>query len=112
MAKKEFSIANGQITVTVQDKYEVYEKPLPGGLDPSVNWIGNFGIKEKDTGKKIEGKVPQKYEVEVPDVEGKVLYYWAGNKKNKFEGQTTKTKGNKKFRTAELDLGDPPVGWD
>ncbi|MBC8504235.1 MAG: hypothetical protein ISR58_08230 [Anaerolineales bacterium] len=111
MAKKEYSIANGQIIVIVQDKYEVYEKPLPDGLDPSINWIGNFGIKENETGTKIKGKVPNKYEVEVPDVEGKELYFWDKGKKNKFAGQATKTKGNKKFRTADLDLGDPPVGW-
>ncbi len=111
MAKKEFSISDGKIVVIVQDKYEVYEKPLPEGLDPSVEWLGNFGIKEKDSGKKFKEKVPNKYEVEVPDVEGKELYFWDNGKKNKFAGQTTKTKGNKKYRTAELDLGDPPVGW-
>ena len=47
MAKKEVSIAGGKITVIVQDKYDVYEKPLPAGLDSNVNWLGNFGISEK-----------------------------------------------------------------
>jgi len=111
MAKKEFSICNDKIIVTVQDKYEVYEKPLPEGLDPSVEWIGNFGIREKATRKKFKNKVPKKYAIELPEVEGKELYFWDKNKKNKFAGQTTRTKGNKKFRKVELDLGDPPVGW-
>ncbi len=110
MAKKEVSICGGKIVVIVQKKFDVYEKPLPSGLDPDVNWLGNFGISEVDTGKKLKGKVP-KYEVEVPDVEGKKLYFWDKNKKKEFRGQKTVTKKGKKFRRGELDLGDPPVGW-
>ena len=65
MAKNEVSVSDGKITVIVQDKYEVYEKPLPAGADSDVNWLGNFGISEKKTGKKLNGKVP-KYEIQIP----------------------------------------------
>ena len=80
-------------------------------LDPDVNWLGKFGISEKATGKKLDGKVP-KYEIEVLDVAGKKLYYWTGTEKKEVPGQKTITKKNKKFRKGELDLGDPAVGWD
>jgi hypothetical protein len=111
MAKHEVPVADGKITVIVQDKYDVYEKPLPEGLDTNVNWLGNFGISEKATGKKFDGKVP-KYEIEVLDEAGKKLYYWTGTEKKEVPGQQIITKKNKKFRKGELDLGDPAVGWD
>jgi hypothetical protein len=111
MAKKEVPIAGGKITVTVQDKYDVYEKPLPAGLDTNVNWLGNFGISEKATGKKLNGKVP-KYVIEVLDVAGKKLYYWNGTEKKEVPGQNTITKKGKNFRKGELDLGDPPIGLE
>jgi hypothetical protein len=111
MAKKEVSICDGKLIVVVQDKYDVYEKPLPSGIDPEINWLGNFGISERDTGKKLKGKVP-KYEVQTPDVEGKNLYFWSGAKKNVLPEQKIIKKKNKKYRMGELDLGDPPIGWD
>ena len=111
MAKKEVSVAGGKITVIVQDKYDVYEKALPAGLDSDVNWLGNFGISEKATGKKLNGKVP-KYEIQTEDVEGKNLVYWTGSQKKEVPGQKTITKKNKKFRKGELDLGDPPIGLE
>lgn len=111
MAKKEISVCNGKIIVIVQDKYEAYDKPLPSGIDPNINWLGNFGIKEKDSGKKLDGKVP-KYEIQTPDIDGKKLFFWSESKKNEVPGQKTVKKGNKKYRLGELDLGDPPIGWD
>ena len=111
MAKTEVSIAGGKITVIVQDKYDVYEKPLPAGIDSNINWLGNFGISEKQSGKKLNGKVP-KYEIQTPDVAGKKLVYWTGSEKKEVPGQKTITKKDKKFRVGELDLGDPPIGMD
>ena len=111
MAKKEVTLFNGQLIVVVQDMYDVYEKSLPDGIDSDVNWLGNFGIKEKKSGKKLDGKVP-KYQIQVPNIEGKKLYFWANSKKNLVPTQKTVTKKNKKFRQGELDLGDPPVGWE
>lgn len=111
MAKKEVSICDGKIIVKVQDKFEVYEKPLPSGIDSDINWLGNFGISEKETGKKLKGKVP-KYEIHTPDIEGKNLYFWSNAKKNMFSEQKNITKKKKKYRMVELDLGDPPIGWD
>jgi len=110
MAKKKVSICDGKIIVVVKDNFDVYEKPLPEGLDPDINWIGNFGISEAGNGKKLKGKVP-KYEVIVLDMPGKTLYYWDGSKKKKFPDQRTTRRLFKKYRKAELDLGDPPVEW-
>jgi hypothetical protein len=112
MAKKEVSLYDGKITVIVDDKYDVYPKDMPTGLDPNIDWLGNFGISEKKTGKKINGKVP-KYEVDTPDREGKTLYFWDGSKVKEVPGQGPKIKKDKKkYRKGELDLGDPPLGWD
>lgn len=111
MAKKEVSVAGGKITVIVQDKYDVYKKDIPPDADPDVNWLGNFGISEKATGKKLNGKVP-KYEIEVLDVAEKKLYYWNGTEKKEVPGQQKITKNGKMFRKGELDLGDPAVGFD
>jgi hypothetical protein len=111
MAKREVSVADGKITVIVQNKYDVYEKPLPEGLDPDVNWLGNFGIQEHKSKMKLNGKVP-KYEIQIPEVAEKKLYYWTGSEKKEVPGQKIKTEKNKKFRMGELDLGDPAIGWD
>ena len=111
MAKKEIPVCDGKIIVIVQDKYAAYDKPLPPGIDSAINWLGNFGIKEKDSGKKLNGKVP-KYEIQTPDIDGKTLYFWSDSKKEKVPSQKTVKKAGKKYRLGELDLGDPPIGWD
>jgi hypothetical protein len=111
MAKKEWEIFNGALVIVIGDKFEVYEKDLPSEIDTNVNWLGNFGISEKETGKKHAGKV-SKYEIQTPDKENKKLYFWSEGKSNEIPNQTTKIKNKKKYRTGELDLGDPPVGWE
>lgn len=108
MAKKEETLCAGKITVKFQDKYEIYEKPLPSGMDPGINWLCNFGFKE--TGKKLKGKLPGKYEVFVPYVENKVLVYWDGSKAVDIPNQSNVKIKDKIFRKGELDLADPPVG--
>lgn len=110
MAKKEVSVSGGKIIVVVGEDFDVYEKSLPEGLDSSIDWLGNFGISEVATKKKLKGKVA-KYEIQTPDREGKKLCYWNGVEVKEVPGQATKEKEKKKFRTGELDLGDPPVGW-
>lgn len=111
MAKKEVSVAGGKITVIVQDKFDVYNKDVPEDADSSVDWLGNFGIMDAKTRKKLNGSVP-KYQIEIPDEEGKTLVFWNGSQKKTVPGQKTVTKNHKKFRVGELDLGDPPLGWD
>lgn len=111
MAKKEVLIFDGAVVVVVNDKFDVYEKPLPSGIDSKINWLGSFGISEKDTGKKINGKVP-KYEIQTPDREEKKLYFWSDGKAKEVPGQKTIEKKKIKYRKGELDLGDPPLGWD
>ncbi len=111
MAKKDFTIFGGALVVTVNDKYSVYEKPIPEDIDTEINWLGSFGISEKNTGKKINGKVP-KYEIQTPDREGKKLFFWSDGKAKEIPSQKSHVKKKMKFRTGELDLGDPPVGWE
>jgi hypothetical protein len=111
MAKREIPVCDGKIIVIVQDKYEAYDKPLPSGIDPAINWLGNFGLSEKDSGKKIKGKVP-KYQIQTPDMVGKKLYFWSESSKKEVPGQKTVKKEKKNYRMGELDLGDPPIGWD
>jgi hypothetical protein len=111
MAKKEIAILDGAIVVVVGEKYEVYEKPVPSGADKKIDWLGNFGISEKATGKKLKGKVP-KYEVQTPEREGKKLYYWSDEGAKELPNQKPITKKKKKFRAGELDLGDPAIGWE
>jgi hypothetical protein len=111
MAKKKVQIEDGKITVIIQDKYDVYSKPLPDGLDPEVEWLGNFGIKEAKTGKKQDGKVP-KYEIVVREEKGKTLVYWDGKEKKAVPNQKAVGFFRKNKRKGELDLGDPPVGWN
>ncbi|MFC1996110.1 hypothetical protein ACFLXI_00705 [Chloroflexota bacterium] len=111
MAKKEVSIFGGAVVVVVDEKYNVYEKSLPSGIDSQINWLGSFGISEVASGKKITGKV-LKYRIETPDKPGKKFYFWSDGKAKEVPGQKTVEKKNKKFRTGELDMGDPPIGWD
>jgi hypothetical protein len=111
MAKKEVNIFDGKVIVVVNHKYDVYEKPLPAGIDTGINWLGSFGISEKETGRKYKGKVP-KYEIQTPDMEGKRLLFWSDGKAKEVPGQKIITKKKLKYRMGELDLGDPPVGWD
>ncbi|MEN8242709.1 MAG: hypothetical protein ABFS17_12355 [Chloroflexota bacterium] len=113
MAKIEFPLYGGNLIVIVQDKYDVYPKPLPSNCDPNINWVGNFGLSDKKTGKKLNGKVP-KYRIETPNQDGKNLYYWSDLKGKALcvPGQNTIKKNQMKFRIGILDQGDPAVGWD
>ena len=111
MAKKDFTIFSGALVVSVNDKYTVYEKPLPKDIDTKINWLGSFGISENKTGKKIKGKVP-KYEIQIPDREGKKLFFWSDGKAKEIPSQKSLVKQKMKYRMGELDLEDPPVGWE
>jgi len=111
MAKKDWVILDGAVIVNIDDKFDVYEKPLPEGIDPNINWLGNFGISENKTGKKINGKVP-KYEIQIPDREAKKLFFWSDGKAKEIPSQKSLVKKKMKYRMGELELGDPPVGWE
>jgi hypothetical protein len=116
MGDKMKSIAGGRMNVGVPEGYEIYEKEIPQKLkdSPDYNkytWIGNFGFQEKSSGKKVTGDMPKSYEIQVEDKANKNLVYWDGKKVVKFTGTTEKKVGDKKFRSAKLKMGDPPIGW-
>ena len=118
MAKKEVSLFDGKLIVVVQKGYSVYEKDIPEAAkaEPEINWIGNFGILEVDTGKKLNGKVP-KYTIlsPQPDEENKTMWFWDVSEdtpiKKEVPGQKKVKKNNKQYGMGELELGDPAIGW-
>ena len=109
MPKKTFTLDYGKITVTVQDKFEVYKKPLPDGLDPEVEWIGNFGIREAESGRNLDGEVPR-YSIDVKPRRGKTLVYWDGKQIRKVPNQRATGWFFRRRIKGDLDLGDPPIG--
>ena len=99
----------------IENDYEVVEKDFPDDLpdswvDPDddrekkISWISNFGLKKSDG--QFEDKLPKgrKYQVELPQGLGKLVYF-DGQSVRKLVGRA---KGKK--IEADLDLGDPPVG--
>lgn len=111
MAKKQVPVCDNKIIVVVDDVFDVYPKPVPPDVDPGYAWLGNFGITEAESGKKLNGKVP-KYRVMVEDQEGKILYFWSDGSARPVPRQKKVEKNKKKYRSGELDLGDPCIGWD
>ena len=116
MGDKVKSIAGGRMKVGVPDGYQVYEKKFPTSLKDNkaykkYDWIGNFGFQKKSSGKKVKGNMPKSYEIQVEDRSKKDLVYWNGKKVVKFPKAKVKKVGKKKFRSAKLKMGDPPVGW-
>jgi len=115
MAKKEVPILKGKVIIVVKDKYTVSEKPLPKGLPKVHKWLGNFEVTLDGDRSKL--KTPDKYEIQVPaDQKGKRLIFWDGKTKVNFTSQKHNykefQKNNKKYKSAELDLSDPPIGWN
>ncbi len=116
MADKIESIHGGKLKVGVPDGYQLFEKKFPKSLKDSkdykkYDWIGNFGFQEKKSGKKVKGNMPKSYEIQAEDRSKNDLVYWNGKKTVKFTKAKVKKVGNKKFRSAKLKMGDPPVGW-
>ena len=97
--------------------YRVYAKEIPDELKKhpkydDYEWVGSFGIKD-DKGNNVPGKVSMAYEVQVEKISGKnTLFYWNGSEILKLnKGQRDFKDGSRSYRGAQLDLGDPPVGW-
>jgi hypothetical protein len=116
MGNKLKSIHGGKIRVSVPDGHEVYEKDFPKSLKDSkdftkYDWLGNFGFREKSTGKKVKGDFKSSYEIQVKDRPKKDLVYWNGNQVVKLSGSKVIKEGKLEYRTAKLKMGDPPVGW-
>lgn len=111
MAKKEVLIQPGDIIVILDDKYDATPKDIPDDAlkETGYTWLGNFKITED--GEKPKGKGP-KYQVMVEDQDEKILYYWDGRNPHPVPNQKKVEKDKKKFRIGDLDLADPPVGWN
>ena len=94
------------LEIEVDDKFEVYSKPIP---DPTpfesgfITWFNAFGVKEKATGKdtNIQYKVTLQ---KLPT--GKRLFYLY---KNQPQEISTEDAGNGKVKFT-LAIGDPPTG--
>ncbi|HEX6305042.1 MAG TPA: hypothetical protein VFZ76_12690 [Anaerolineales bacterium] len=118
MAQTEKEILNGEIRVILPgglQGYDVYEKPIPQALKNhpdfgKYDWIGNFGLKDA-AGKEVSGKVKPPYVVQVVKKAGRnKLVYWDGQDIVELKASDAKV-GNRNYGAANLDLGDPPVGW-
>jgi len=114
--KRRFLVA---ITVVLGDdldqEYTVAEKDFPAGLpvswiDPDVDqakaitWISNFGLKRAGGSFVMELPEGQTYQVELPLISGKYVYF-DGKSVQKLTGWSTAA-----GFVAELALGDPPIG--
>lgn len=118
MAQTEKAIFNGDIRVILPGDlkdYDVYQKSIPQALKNhpdygNYDWIGNFGLKDP-AGNEVSGKVRPPYIVQVAKKDGKnKLVYWDGKDILELTGSDVRV-GNRNYRAANLDLGDPPVGW-
>ena len=97
--------------------YRVYAKEIPDELKKhpkydDYEWVGSFGIKD-DKGNNVPGRVKMHYEVQVEKVSGKdKLVYWDGSEIIQLTpSRPDFPDGGRNYRAAQLDLGDPPVGW-
>lgn len=116
MAQNEVNLFNGDLRVILPGglkDYTVYEKPIPQALKNhpdfgKYDWIGNFGLKDA-AGKEVSGTVTPPYVVQVARKPGKDrLVYWNGNDILELTASDVKV-GNRDYRAASLDLGDPPI---
>jgi hypothetical protein len=74
-------------------------------------WVGNFGIRD-DKGKAAPPRLPQNYRILVEKVPDKnELFYWNGQSILPLPIVDWVTRGGRDYAVAELNLGDPPVGW-
>lgn len=92
-------------------EHEVYSKPIPASLKgmeyngKKIRWMNNFGLKKKNS-PGFEGKT-SRYEVQLKHVKDAEYVYFDGSVVNLLP--VSAPKAGKV--TAQLDLGDPPVGW-
>jgi hypothetical protein len=104
-----------EILVVLSDKavneQDVFYKPVPVSVKnlkykaKKVHWVNNFGIKTKNA-KAYETRVSQ-YEIHLKHVDGAVYVYYDG----KVIQPLTVTSPVDGLVSAQLDLGDPPLGW-
>jgi len=103
-----------QITIVLSpetaDQHDIFYKPLPAAVKnleynhKKVHWINNFGVKKKNAAK-FDKKV-DRYEIHLKHIDGATYVYYDGTVKLL---PTTPPVGGQV--SAQLDLGDPPVGW-
>jgi hypothetical protein len=100
----------------LDDLFQAEEKPVPDALKSSgVDWVGNFGFLDKNTrkppidpkNKKPLRNLQSKYQAQVKDRPGKKLVYHDGSQ----VVQVTDSRLTNGYRSFDLDLADPPIGW-
>lgn len=104
---------------TLDDKYDVAEKPLPPDLSTKhptyqgkpVHWIGNFGYSHKGTRAAPPTHLEESYDLELDahqNPEAHLVYFDGSAVQPLSTRPSDGTPGRVK---ATLDLGDPPIGW-
>ncbi len=74
----------------------------------TVTWLNNFGLKPKGSND-FAGSVTQ-YTIHIPRVNGATLYvYYDGSQAQGLDFSTNPNDQND--IVAQLDRGDPPIGW-
>lgn len=121
MAGNPKSLFRGVIQVIIPQKlgrYEAFEKEYPDSLKKSpdfqnYNWLGNFGLREKTSGRQAGRTVEADYEIQVEKRAGQKLVYWDGSQTVEFTSARHGLKDvpGTNHLSAKLNLGDPPVGW-
>jgi hypothetical protein len=112
---EDFSDEEDQLEIVLAEEavsqYDFFHKDIPAKLrgqkyqNKDISWLNNFGMKVKG-GKGYERRVPR-YSIFIKDTGKKTYVYYDGSKILELPVSPA---GAGQLR-AELDLGDPPVGW-
>jgi hypothetical protein len=100
----------------IENVYDVFEKDFPNTLpyqwtDPddrltkNITWSSNFGLQKKDGTPVTRLENNKTYSIELNKNAGK-LVHWNGTRVEKLP-----IRDLGKVIQADLNLGDPPVGW-
>ena len=84
--------------------HDAQEKPLPDGLDPNYEWIGNFGLQ-------TTGTTTTDYEILVEKKGNKKIVWWNGTKAVPFPTPKSAKRDNKDYISVRSNLVDPPIGY-
>jgi len=95
--------------------HDVDDKEIPNFLllppYDIYEWVGNFVIIDKNRSP-VHDRLPVPYKAMVEKVSGKdKLVCWDGSQIIVLERQKDAKRDGRDYAVAELNLGDPPVGW-
>jgi hypothetical protein len=99
-----------------KNKYDVWKKDIPpdapttwtdpdDGQVKTISWHNNFGLKQK--GQEAFDETVDEYDIELDEVPGSDIVYYANKKVIKFKNVKGVGSGT---LTVSLNLGDPSIG--